>query len=163
MPRRRTVTRLEQLVKINVDAAVKKDGWSRIIDGQRIELEPELFNGKEVITLIINGVKQSACWFLSSVPIHGRLRRGGYVPWDRNLTYYVASAGEGSRRHRYLYVNPISKMIGTRTMLHNVQYSYNCMSARQRVMYKARLSIHRRYRHHSRIKVYREVKPPAGD
>jgi hypothetical protein len=102
----------------------------RTIGAYKLSLNPERIGGRYYLTLDVNNIRVPQRWLLSTRTIAGRLRRGGKIPWDKFEVWYVH--GANNRRYRFLYVNPTTFEIGTRAD-HNAQYTYNCLSDKQRV------------------------------
>jgi hypothetical protein len=131
MPSKRP--RLEQLFRIDIHRTVTDGYWVRTIGGYKICLNPERHRNFDVLTLDVNNVRAPQRWILSTRRIAGRLRRGGKIPWDKSEVWYVH--GSNNRRYRFLYVNPVTFEIGTRTD-HRAQYTYNCLSDKQRIQHR---------------------------
>jgi hypothetical protein len=114
--------RVEELIKIPIHDLITNKPWARTSyvdnDGNRFHFIDEIVRDEQRLTVYINGL-QTNIWFrLVDMPIRGRIKNE--IPWDRNRTYYVL---ENSKRYRALYINPVSKQIGTRYALRAVYTS----------------------------------------
>jgi hypothetical protein len=132
--------RLEKLLKIDIHRTVTDGFWVKTVGGYKIALNPERHHGMHVLTLDVNNIRVDQQWHLSTRTIAGRLQHGGTIPWDKSEVWYVhgsanAPLGRNNRRYRFLYINPTTFEIGTRAD-HNAQYTYNCLSDKQRIAYR---------------------------
>jgi hypothetical protein len=125
--------RVEQLTRIDVHRAVTDDHWVKTVGGFKISVNPERHRNLDVLTLDVNNVRAPQRWLLSTRTISGRLRNGGKIPWDKSEVWYVT--GGNNKRYRFLYINPVTFEIGTRTD-HRAQYTYNCLSDKQRIEHR---------------------------
>jgi hypothetical protein len=90
----------------------------------RRSLVPELINGRHVLSLFVNHLREPMTWELSFRYHRGWLQRHGFIPHDCDQVWYVV--GANGKRYCCLYINPDTCRIGTRDdhfpMGHTQQY-----------------------------------------
>src|SRR5215813_5370992 len=109
--------RIEELIKISVHHLItNKPGAKHVIvdrEGNRLEFVDQMIGDEQRLVLYINKKQSSLSFVVVDLPICGRLKNNE-IPWDKNRTYYLL---ENDKRYRYLYINPMTKQIGSRHSL----------------------------------------------
>jgi hypothetical protein len=104
---------LSDLIKIDIHKTVNETGyWDRQIGQFHVSLVPELINGKHILSLFVNHLRQPMHWELSFRYHRGWLQHNGFIPHDCSEVWYVV--GTNGRRYQFLYIDPESCRIGTR-------------------------------------------------
>jgi hypothetical protein len=85
-------------------------------------------------------VRQPKRWLLSTRPIRGRLRDGGFIPWDKSEVWYVT--GPNGKRYRHLYIHPEQLRIGTREEF-GAWYDCDCDSDKEREFARQKREVER--------------------
>jgi hypothetical protein len=104
---------ISDLVPIDIHRLVTEVGfWDRQIGKYHISLVPDRWGNHYFLQLFVNNIRVDKTFELSSQPHRGWLQRNGYIPYHHDEIWYVISNG---KRYRYLYINPETTEIGTRT------------------------------------------------
>jgi hypothetical protein len=129
--------RVEELQKISVNEIVYSGSWNRKIGNTTIEL----IHDDGGIKLLVDGYPQPICWKIYERAIGGRLRNGGYVPFDHCWDYYIWSNDRRRWKFLYLMCLPDNRFrIGTRGDF-GALYTSSCRSKYQRKPYQEGLVI----------------------
>jgi hypothetical protein len=143
--RKRIHPRIEELIRIDIQALVNNRPWARssVIDkdGNRLEFVDEMVGTEQRLVVYVNGRPSDISFLLVDVPILGRIKN--QISWDRALNYYVVDNG---RRYRALYVDPVTRKISTRHSLGAV-YTTDSVGRKQ-------LPIWRQWQKARRVKVW---------
>jgi hypothetical protein len=104
---------LSHLIKIDIHHVVSSVGyWDKQIGELHVSLVPELINGRHVLSLFVNHLRQPMTWELSFRYHRGWLQRHGFIPHDCSEVWYVVGANR--KRYQFLYIDTDTCRIGTR-------------------------------------------------
>jgi len=148
--------RVEELIKISVHALVTNKSWANnlIVDreGNRLEFVDQMVGDEQRLVLYINGHKSTLSFVVVDLPIRGRLKNN-QIPWDQNRTYYLL---ENGKRYRHLYIDPLTKKIGSRHSL-NAIYTRESIGEKQKPFWRARQRILKKRRRANVFSSWREA------
>jgi hypothetical protein len=132
--------RIEELIKISVHHLItNKPGAKHVIvdrEGNQLEFVDQMIGDEQRLVLYINGQQSSLSFVVVDLPILGRIKNNK-ISWDKNRTYYLL---ENGKRYRHLYINPLTKQIGSRHSL-KAAYTSETIGEKQKVFWRARQKI----------------------
>jgi hypothetical protein len=153
MPAKRKRPLIEDLIKISVHHLVTNKPGAKhvIIDGQEnlLEFDDQMIGDEQRLVLYFNEQQSSLSFVVVDLPITGRLKNNE-IPWDKNRTYYLL---ENGKRYRHLYINPLTKQIGSRHSLKAV-YTSETIGEKQKAFWRARQKILKKQWRSERRSVY---------
>jgi hypothetical protein len=130
---------IEELIKISVHHLVTNKPRARhvIVDseGNRLEFVDQIIGDEQRLVIYVNG-NPKLSFIIVDLPILGRLKNNE-IPWDRHRTYYLL---ENGKRYRHLYINPLTKQIGSRHSLGAI-YTSETIGEKQKAFWRARQKI----------------------
>lgn len=120
--------KLESLMRVSVKRIVEKNSVSRqLFDDLIITFQ---YAESNVIKIFWNKQQLPICYQVSERQILGRLRNGGYIPWDKSSDYYVVA--RDGKRCKYLYINRTTLEIGCRSDYNPIyKSSRDCRKAKR--------------------------------
>ena len=131
------------VVKISLQEICYDTWMAEVSDGNKLQL---LQVDEDHVALKVNDQLTNIKFEIFEYTIRNlKLRRNGFCPADRHYVYYVADHAGKRFRHLYLY----QRRFGTRRQL-GLRYPVQCMSRRQRAIYKMQFDRRRARRKRAR-------------